>query len=550
MARESHQLSIGDGRDWHFVNADWVDDEGGLIRVPADELRSDGDAMQGMHFAFARTRWYQDFTVRFEFNLAIPHSDIGIIFRARDVSHFYLLHFPNCGQASRAHHFWTVLSSMDGSGYMRQVKMEMVQRVSSTLNVWLPAEITVHGKRVIVRVGDYGHFEVEDDTYPAPGAIGLYCMAYDAPGAMLRNVVVEGKPATALPWPEDVRQPRNWSHPVPGDEPVWQTPTSLVQFPDGELLLPFGVQGEGGGEKFQDERAKPASYAVRSTDGGRTWTDPTPRRGDSNLMVWGNAQRLHLTPGGRLICLISGGETLQFAESIDRGHSWSQPATTSVPSSPPGCVSGAWGSMLNLDDGATLLFGAGEVESVDSANVWTWGSIHCKAFAVRSDDDGHTWSDPVNLDGPCVDAHGNEHGGGNLDLTEQTPMQLSNGRIMVFLRPIFSPWMWETWSDDGGRTWGPCVRGPFPGYATPNAVQTTSGALLFAHRLPQLTVHCSQDDGRTWQGTIIDSGMWAMGGMCEVEPDVVLYVYMDSFEGRMRRQLIRVTPAGLEPVRD
>ena len=128
-------------------------------------------------------------------------------------------------------------------------------------------------------------------------------------------------------------------------------------------------------------------------------------------------------------------------------------------------------------------------------------------------------------------------------------MQLSDGRIMVLIRPIYSPWMWETWSHDGGRTWGPCVRGPFPGYATPNVVRTACGALLIAHRLPWLTVHCSLDEGRTWQGTIIDSGTWAMGAMREVEPNVVFYVYWDSFELSMRAQYLRVTPSGLEPVR-
>jgi hypothetical protein len=40
-----------------------------------------------------------------------------------------------------------------------------------------------------------------------------------------------------------------------------------------------------------------------------------------------------------------------------------------------------------------------------------------------------------------------------------------------------------------------------------------------------------------------------MGSMIEVEPDVVLYVYWDSFESLMRAQFIRVTPDGLEPVR-
>ena len=32
------------------------------------------------------------------------------------------------------------------------------------------------------------------------------------------------------------------------------------------------------------------------------------------------------------------------------------------------------------------------------------------------------------------------------------------------------------------------------------------------------------------------------------EPDVVLYAYRDSFEGRMRIQFIRVTPERLEPI--
>ena len=191
------------------------------------------------------------------------------------------------------------------------------------------------------------------------------------------------------------------------------------------------MQGEEGGEKFQDERAEPTSYAVRSRDGGRTWTEPVP---------WGapwNPSRLFLTPGGRLLGLVSSGETLQFAESTDRGRTWSAPIASTIPNDPEDCVGGSWGSILNLDDGAMLLFGAGGPAQNDNASVWTWGSIHCRAYACRSDDDGHTWSDPVNLDGPCVDAQGNEHGGGNLDLTEQTPMQLSSGRVMVFLRPIF-----------------------------------------------------------------------------------------------------------------
>ncbi len=50
-------------------------------------------------------------------------------------------------------------------------------------------------------------------------------------------------------------------------------------------------------------------------------------------------------------------------------------------------------------------------------------------------------------------------------------------------------------------------------------------------------------------GTIIDGGLWCMGTMREVEPDVVLYIYWDSFNSHMRAQFIRVRSDRLEPVR-
>jgi len=74
------------------------------------------------------------------------------------------------------------------------------------------------------------------------------------------------------------------------------------------------------------------------------------------------------------------------------------------------------------------------------------------------------------------------------------------------------------------------------------------GVLLVAHRLPGCTIHASHDDGVSWDtGTQIDSAIWVMGSMIEVEPDRVLYVYWDSFESSMRAQFIRVTPRGIVP---
>jgi hypothetical protein len=76
---------------------------------------------------------------------------------------------------------------------------------------------------------------------------------------------------------------------------------------------------------------------------------------------------------------------------------------------------------------------------------------------------------------------------------------------------------------------------------------TASGALVVGGRFPGLAIYVSRDNGMTWDTYQIDTELWAMGGMYEVEPDVVLWIYGSG--GRLRGQLIRITPDGVEPVR-
>jgi hypothetical protein len=123
--------------------------------------------------------------------------------------------------------------------------------------------------------------------------------------------------------------------------------------------------------------------------------------------------------------------------------------------------------------------------------------------------------------------------------------------LQIFSDEPYSPWMWETWSSDQGKTWTPCVRGPFPGYAPSAPVRTASGVVVFPTRFPGLTLHHTRNDGMTWDegggGTYIDTSIWAMGSLVEVEPNVVLFIYMDSWQSKLRAQFIRVTEKGLEP---
>lgn len=539
MSNESAMQKLTlDNNDWHYVNGSWRASDDGVLDV---EHCDDDTGMQGMHFAFNTALCQRDTTMQFEVRLP-AHSDAGIVFGAHDAGHFYLLHFPNCAQASRAQHFWVALSKMDNTGYLRLIAFELVRRVQSTPPTWLAAELRLRGAGVEVKIGDYGRFTTTLDTVPEPGHIGLFTWL----SGQLRNVQVAAETAPAV-WRDGIRQRRNWQYPLPLDEPVWQQPLDMKRFDNGELLLllnlPLSLN--------QGDDAKAAPHLSRSDDDGNSWSKPEPFAAAGVTSAWGGA-RMHLTPQGRLLVYLPQPAGKSVYVSTDRGRTWNGPESTSLhvgPRREEPVQSLSPHGFLNLADGGILAFQISRSEDFPADYpIFTWGSMHCNAWAARSDDDGMTWSGAVSLDNHGSDTDGNPIPG-NLDLTEAAGIQLASGRVLVFIRPIFSPWMWQTWSDDGGRSWGPCLRGPFPGYAAPNMLRTSSGAILIAHRLPCLTINCSHDEGVTWDaGTVIDGGLWAMGSMCEIAPDLVLYLYWDNDNALTRQQRFRVTPDGLAPM--
>lgn len=534
----SMRMTIGDGTGWEFSNGRWTDGPDGAL-VPVDGPREDaGAALQGYRFAFFRGLVANGLSARFRFRQA-AHSDVGLIFRAAGRSRFHVVHFPCCGQAHRAQHFWAAVSRIDGDGYLRTVKLAMVQRVDSYAGPWHEASVRVSGGRARVVVDGRGSFEA-DGLESSTGAVGLLLFN----GAEVRGVEVEGEgDGAGAAWSGAPDPAPNWFHPVPTREfGSWQKPLDLVRTPGGDLLLSFaGNEGYGTVPRF---------HLVRSPDGGRTWSRPEfwwSREDEWN----GGHRALHVFPDGKLRCVVfeAGLSAIDLQETDDDGRSWREARAARIGELPPRTKLNLGPQVFcNLRDGSTLLFAyGGRDEKEENSSIYTWGSTHCQAFASRSADCGLTWSTPVSVDGTRDPASGRPVDG-NLDLTEVCAAQAADGAVVALVRPVYSPWMWETWSDDGGASWGPCVRGPFPGYAAPNMLRTASGTLLVAHRLPGLTVNASRDGGASWDtGTMIDSSIWAMGSMLEVAPELVLYVSFDSFESLMRAQFFRVTGRGIEP---
>jgi len=154
----------------------------------------------------------------------------------------------------------------------------------------------------------------------------------------------------------------------------------------------------------------------------------------------------------------------------------------------------------------------------------------------------------MNIDGPPHDDGFPQFA---KEACEVSAAETLDGKVLAMIRPISSPTIWEAWSHDGGLTWKPLSRGPFPMYAACGAmILTTSGALIIGGRFPGMTVQVSRDGGMTWNFFQIDSAAGANGAMFEIEPDVVLCIYAGrASPQRLRYQIMRLTQTGMEPMK-
>ena len=524
--RTSHPLKIGNGDGWSFSGAQWDETAEGVISPP------DQRNLHSRAFYTAATA--KDFSAEFEFNGSyreVGSGGAGLVFRAQDANHFYAVYFPWGGQQLRATHFWASVVKVDGDAYLRSLKSAWVPGVPSQTDRWYQVRVDVAGSKIAVWVDGRHALDITDDSF-RQGAVGFLGFGM----YHFRNIRIHGDLLAPPAW--DGQQAIPVQHFNVGLDSQ-NMPSGCIA-PNGDVLLAAG------------------NLLVRSNDKGRTWGKPETLP-DTLGTVTDYGNTMFRTSKGRLLVQMwrDREQTKQpvpqihIAESSDNGLTWGDPVASEVaggwPEVPAKLV--PYGPLVETQDGTLLRFLLGGApEGSRFTNVVTWGSIHAKAFVIRSTDGGKSWSGPIELDQPSWSGTPRGTIPGSLDLTEPTGVAIGN-RVMVLVRPIYSPMMWQCWSGNAGASWDAAARTTFPGYAQ-SMLRTSSGVIVCAHRYPHYSVHLSRDDGLNWdEGTVIDYAFWAMGCVVEVEPDIVLCTYMNQERNApLLAQLFRVTPEGIRPL--
>lgn len=526
-------LKIGDGSGWSFLNGPaWVDGSDGEL-LPPDKGGKE-------YFAVVRDLEFSDISARFRFRYRTGIGGVRFLFRLQDSMRYYAFDIPWGGQQSRNRHFWAGIVLADGTPLQRYLHFGLVNGICPEPQRWYEGRIECVGGRIRAWIDGRPAAEIEDSTYSS-GRVGLMSQvtAYKEGVPEFADVRVQGTVVDQSPWNGLEETPQYWVTPCREVDPeTYQSYPAMIQSKSGEITVssPFGNPNYPG----------PTRYVwVRSADGGRSWSDsePAPEHfphilGASFVKNDGTWVIIHCHDD------VPPQEQLYTVESADEGKTWSEPKTMQFEGNWPKeytSSGGPTGQPFRLRDGTIIVPLSTSV--INPPAVSPTGTD----FVVRSSNDGETWSSPVRCDRNNTDNPDHWHSS-----PEFNEMGMAEGRdneIIGFARPGPWPFMWQVRSIDGGRTWDPASFAPFPGYCS-SLTSTKSGALVAIHRFPYLGANLSWDGGATWdQGTILDYVYWSNHQALEVEPDVVLVLYMghivDPGQADNRVLRLRVTENGL-----
>lgn len=256
----------------------------------------------------------------------------------------------------------------------------------------------------------------------------------------------------------------------------------LAALPSGELLAFFKTGaahiGKGGRASMS-----------RSTDGGKTWSEPVTvfdrPNADDGIVASGIAR-----DGSVMVAAVSytwNGDRYTtdgwiartwFQRSRDGGRSWSVPVEVNVK---PFDWAYPFGHILEEPDGTLLLAGYGGPLPIMPQRPQS-------SFVVRSRDGGKTWGELVSI------APGHN---------EITMTRRRDGSILAMMRTVDGARLNSSISVDGGRTWAAPRPVTQDREHPADLLRLKSGALLltFGQRNKPFGVQAmvSRDDGETWE---------------------------------------------------
>lgn len=273
---------------------------------------------------------------------------------------------------------------------------------------------------------------------------------------------------------------------------------AIVTLPDGTLLIATDKR------KYNDADLPEDIDVIvqRSTDNGKTWSDPiTVIEGQGFAKGYGDAA-LEVTPSGDVICVFSGGpglwaSTLEnpqrnyVCRSTDGGLTWSEPYD---------CTPQLWGPTAPNRECRTshsAFFASGRglclTKGPHAGRVMFVAAIHSKLtnrfdnYIYYSDDEGHSWNVSK-----CAFEGGDE----------AKVVELPDGKVLLSVRRRGE--RGYNVSEDGGVTWG--EQGTWKDICV-NACDgdiISVGDSLLLHSVPNdmsrrnVSIFVSRDGGKTW----------------------------------------------------
>lgn len=271
-----------------------------------------------------------------------------------------------------------------------------------------------------------------------------------------------------------------------------------------------------------------AVYGVRSSDEGKTWSEPfvvvdTPE----------DDRDPHATQLANGDILVSFFDSVYYREdgkrkrdaqayvvrSTDGGKTWGEPNVITTPYKDKAGIGRrvfVCGPPMQLKDSHVVV----PIYHQEVPN-------HYVTAVVHSNDYGHTWNKvvPVDPEKSLEFSYG---------FCEASIARCSDGRLIILMRPG----MHQAYSSDEGYTWTEATKLPHRGDA-PTVMLTSDDILVVAHRHPGTSVTISADDGATWSRAYqVDTVGGAYPGLVELKDGAIMCIYYEEGKGSDIRQAV------------